>query len=156
MQTKYLAVLFLFFAFTFSLKAQNKGFGLGIIIGEPTGVSAKIFTGGNAIDLAAAWSFADNGGFHIHGDYLFHNYSLIKVENGRLPFYYGVGARVKFLDRNRYSDDVVLGARFPVGLSYEFSGFNADIFFELVPILNLVPATDFDLNGALGFRYYLQ
>jgi hypothetical protein len=39
-------------------QAQDSGFGLGIIIGEPTGISAKQWTGSRtAIDGAVAWSF---------------------------------------------------------------------------------------------------
>ena len=35
--------------------AQGTGVGLGVIVGEPTGVSAKFWTGGNtAFDVAAA------------------------------------------------------------------------------------------------------
>jgi len=141
---------------TTSLFAQNKGFGIGIIVGEPTGVSLKTFTGSStAFDAAAAWSLTDNGGFHIHADYLFHDYSLINVRSGRLPFYYGFGARVKLLDKDKTGDDLRLGARVPVGLSYEFATFPGDLFFEIVPILDLIPDTDFSFNAAIGFRYYL-
>src|SRR5262245_41316938 len=53
--------------------AAHDGAGLGIIVGEPTGVSAKIWVGGNtALDAAAAWSFADEGALHLHGDFLAH------------------------------------------------------------------------------------
>lgn len=156
MNTKYIFITLLFLLLTFSINAQKKGFGLGIIIGEPTGVSMKTFTGSNAFDAGAAWSFTNNGGFHAHVDYLFHNYTLINVSKGKLPFYYGIGARLKFLDKEKTGDDISLGARIPVGLSYEFSGFNADLFFEIVPILDLVPSTDFDINGAIGFRYYIN
>jgi hypothetical protein len=39
------------------LKAQDSGFGIGIIAGEPTGLSGKLWLGGNnALDMAAAWS----------------------------------------------------------------------------------------------------
>jgi len=29
-----------------------------------------------------------------------------------------------------------------------------DIFFELVPLIGLVPATDFEVNGGIGIRYF--
>ena len=32
-------------------------------------------------------------------------------------------------------------------------GFGLDVFFELVPLLDLVPSTNFELNGAIGIRY---
>lgn len=38
--------------------AQDHGFGMGIILGEPTGLSAKAWTSNdNAFDFALAWSF---------------------------------------------------------------------------------------------------
>ena len=37
--------------------AQDSGFGLGVILGEPTGISGKLWLGGKtAIDGATAWS----------------------------------------------------------------------------------------------------
>jgi hypothetical protein len=35
-----------------------------------------------------------------------------------------------------------------------FSGTPLDIFFELVPILDLVPDTDVELNASVGLRYW--
>ena len=41
-----------------------------------------------------------------------------------------------------------------VGLSYMFADAPFDLFVEIVPILDLVPDTDFDLNAAIGVRWY--
>ncbi len=57
------------------LFAQNSGLGVGMILGEPTGLSAKMWTGKmTAFDAAAAWSFGDEGALHLHADMLFHNF----------------------------------------------------------------------------------
>ena len=41
-----------------TIKAQDSGIGLGIILGEPTGVSLKSWVGRReALDVAVAWSF---------------------------------------------------------------------------------------------------
>lgn len=132
--------------------AQSHKFGLGIIVGEPTGPSFKYWTSGRtAIDGAAAWSMANNAGMHLHADYLFyHNFGLIKVDNGRMPLYVGVGGRIRFAERG---DDHV-GVRVPVGLEYIFPSNQVDLFLEIVPILDLTPDTDLDFNAALGVRYY--
>lgn len=133
------------------IHAQNKGLGLGIIVGEPTGVTFKYWTGSNsAFDGALAWSFIDGGAFHIHADYLLHSFNLIPVQEGKLPFYYGIGGRIKLLDKAR------IGVRVPLGLDYIFSSAPVDIFFELVPILDLAPKTDFKINAAIGGRYYFN
>ena len=134
-----------------SVYSQYKGFGFGIILGEPTGISAKHWIDRNtAVDGAIAWSYVDGGAFHIHGDYLLHNFSLISVEKGKLPFYYGIGARIKTLD------DVTLGVRVPLGLSYIFSDVPVDLFVELAPLLDLIPKTNFRINAAVGGRFYFE
>jgi hypothetical protein len=126
-------------------------FGLGIIVGEPTGVNAKLFLDrGNALDMAAAWSLSGDNDLHLQIDYLYHRYELIKVDKGKLPLFFGLGGRV-VLRENR--DDKV-GLRIPVGLAYEFADAPFDVFAELVPILDLAPDTEFDFEGALGVRFW--
>ena len=130
---------------------QDKGFGLGVIVGEPTGVSAKNWMSSvTAIDAALAWSFVDNGALHIHADYLFHNFHLINFQTkGKWPVYYGIGARLKFGD-----EDTQLAVRIPVGIEYLFGDAPVDAFLEVVPMLELIPNTKFNFNAAIGARYF--
>jgi hypothetical protein len=144
-------IILFFILIQFNTHAQDRGFGLGIILGEPTGVSGKLWTSGtNAFDFAAAWSFSGNGNLLLQADYVWHIFRLIPVPEGKLPFYVGVGGRVVF------SDDATIGVRVPLGLDYMFSNAPVDIFVELVPILNLAPSTDFDFNGGIGARYWFN
>ncbi len=137
--------------FQLSLVGQDKNFGLGIILGEPTGISAKLWTSGvNAFDFGAAWSFRGEGHLLLQADYVWHMFHLISVSSGRLPFYIGIGGRVIL------SDDPLVGARVPVGLDYFFADAPVDIFIEIVPILDLVPSTDFDLGGGIGARFWFD
>jgi len=149
---RFLGYLFIIFIISASfIQSQNKDVGLGIILGEPTGVSFKIWTGNNsAFAGAVAWSFINGGAFHVHADYILHSFNLIHVESGRLPVYYGIGGRIKFLD------DAGIGVRVPVGLAYLFDDAPIDIFLEIVPILDLAPKTDFKINAALGGRYFFN
>lgn len=136
-----------------SANAQAKGnggkLGLGIMLGEPTGISLKSWNNDrSAFDVGAAWSFAgSNDAIHLHADYLLHKW--LDVEEGNLAFYYGIGGRVVLSD-----PDARAGIRVPFGLNYIIPDSKVDLFVEAVPILNLTPNTDFDGNGALGVRYY--
>jgi hypothetical protein len=139
-----------------SATAQNSGFGLGVIIGEPTGLSMKFWqTRSTAIDLAAAWSFIDESAFHLHADFLWHKFDLIDVSEGQLPLYFGLGARMKLIDGDG-DDDVRVGIRFPVGLDYLFESVPFDAFVEVVPILDVAPESDVTLNASIGFRYWFR
>ena len=123
--------------------------GLGIILGEPTGISFKMWSSETVgFDAGAAWSFVDSSFFQIHGDMLFHNYNIFKVDTGKMSLFYGFGGRIKF------ADDTIVSLRVPVGISYEFEKTPIELFLEVAPMLNLTPATEVDIAGGIGFRYY--
>ncbi len=122
---------------------------LGILLGEPTGLSWKYWTTGNAaIDLGVAWSFGDGGNFHLHGDYLFHNFDFFEVDSGSLPIYVGIGGRVRLED-----DDSRVGLRVAIGLEYILESNPFSFFFEVAPIVDFLPETEADVNGGIGVRY---
>ena len=47
-----------------------------------------------------------------------------------------------------------LGIRIPVGIEYLFGNVPLGAFFELVPILNLRPDTEFDFEAGIGIRFF--
>lgn len=128
--------------------------GVGLIVGEPTGLSVKYWLSDDeAVDAGAGWSFSGHDSFHLHADYLVHRFEIIDTDEdaGRAPLYYGIGARIK--DKR---DGTALGARVPLGISYMFADTPFDLFAEIVPILDLAPDVDLDINVAIGFRFYLR
>jgi hypothetical protein len=134
---------------------SNHNIGLGIIVGEPTGLSFKLWSKQTvAFDAGAAWSFVGGEYFQIHGDLLLHNFNLFTVETGRMSLFYGAGARLKFGEDAAGGSETVFSLRVPVGLAYEFEKTPIEIFLEIVPMLDFVPATEVQLAGAVGFRYY--
>ena len=131
-----------------SIHSQGKGFGLGIIIGEPTGLSAKYWTSStNAFDFGLGYSFSPkNSRLHLHADYLFH--SSLTNTSEKFYLYYGPGVRIK----TREDDDSVLGIRGALGITWVPRNTPLDFFFEVVPVFTLIPATSFDINAGLGAR----
>ncbi len=128
---------------------EHGKFGIGVIFGEPSGLSAKMWTTNTTgFDLGLAWSFSGDGNFHIHGDYLFHNFGVFDVSKGSLPVYIGIGGRILFQDNTK------VGIRLPIGLEYYFADWPLAVFGEIVPILDLAPDTEFDINGGIGLRFY--
>lgn len=138
------------------------GMGVGIMVGEPTGLSLKKWVAEDrAINAGIAWSFADNASLHFHGDYLFHRFDILSTPelSGTLPIHYGIGFRAKLREdnrgRGRNDANAMISVRFPIGLSYLLPDAPIDIFAEIVPVLDVAPKTDFSLNAAIGIRYYL-
>jgi hypothetical protein len=149
-----MALAGLLFISVSAVQAQPKGNegdkGLGIIIGDPTGVSFKAWVNSkHAFDLALAWTVERDDALHIHGSYLFHNNNFFNPNRGRMPLYYGIGGRIKA--RN---DRTTVGVRIPFGFEYLFEGAPLGLFLEVAPILDLTPDTEFDINSGLGVRFY--
>ena len=132
--------------------AQSNGVGLGFVFGEPTGVSAKMWSGpSTAIAGGLAWSLADEGATNVYGDFLWHSFGLFDLGNeGLLPLYFGVGGRLQFEEDTRF------GIRGVVGLDYIFPASPIDAFLELVPLLDISPDEDFSLTAAIGVRYFFR
>jgi hypothetical protein len=147
------ATAILLLLFTGNVARAANSMGVGVIIGEPTGICAvKNISDSNSLAAALAWSLDSNSSLHLHADYLFHRNDLLP-----LPFYYGIGGRVKLVeDNNNDETDAHIGLRIPLGVTYLFPDYPVDCFFEIVPLFDLLPGTDFDLNAAIGIRYYFQ
>ncbi len=127
--------------------------GVGIIIGEPTGISLKSWTGSNtAIDGALAYSFADSKHFYVHANFLRHNST--HFEKTQIPWYWGFGANIRY--REKADDSVKLAGRIPLGINYMFEEFPSEVFLEVSPALDVVPAIDFSFGAAIGFRIYFR
>jgi hypothetical protein len=136
--------------------AGSRSWELGVVLGEPTGLSAKYWMSANtALDFGAAWSFGEDGRFHLHADYLFHNFDIFKVDSGSLPLYFGIGGRVRFdEDNNEHDNDGTrVGLRLVLGLEYLVEAYPMSVFFEIAPIVDIAPETEGSMNGGLGIRY---
>jgi len=85
------------------------------MVGEPSGVTAKAWVSERgAFDLGVGWSFDGDTSLHVHANYLWHFYDVIKVEEGRLPFYIGVGMRYKQVDTRITRSTVVVTENEPL------------------------------------------
>lgn len=142
---------------------SRSGFGVGVMLGEPTGLSLKQWRDQNRAWAAGlAWSFADNPSLHFHMDTLSHTGTPFQTRRRTAiqenpVFYYGIGGRIKLesgSDNRRNANDSLLGIRVPLGLSYDLRDLPVDLFVEIVPILDVVPRTDLSLNAAVGIRYF--
>jgi membrane-associated phospholipid phosphatase len=129
-------------------------FGIGLVIGDPTGLSANYrMTSSRSIDGALAWAFGGDPGFELHSDYLWHRASVLRGEKVAFDLHYGVGARLMSLN-NRHDDRTRLGLRLPVGLSTDFNQRAIELFGEIALAMNLIPSTTADLDFGIGARVY--
>ncbi|MDP2360095.1 MAG: hypothetical protein Q8O14_05010 [bacterium] len=145
--------------------ASAEWLGLGVMLGEPTGLSAKTWLDKTrALDFGLAWTLSDDQDLHLHADYLLHNRTLLAQSGvpGGLTFYYGVGGRLQLRDdddgRGRDNDDDKdrLGLRIPLGIAWTPPATPLDVFLEVVPVVDIIPDTEAGFNGALGVRFWFK
>ena len=142
--------------------AQEHAVGLGIIIGEPTGISAKFWTSqNNAIDVGLGWSMGGDwtgryNGYmyrrdrvHIHMDYLWHAFDALRSTE-RFPLYYGFGGRIN--SGSGYESSLAIRGVF--GIAWMPRDTPIDVFLELVPSMQLSPGSAFCIDAAIGVRYF--
>jgi hypothetical protein len=142
--------------------AQERRFGLGVILGEPTGISAKLWTShDNAFDFGLGWSLGGDrigkydgdytGGsrVHFHMDYLWHAWNAIHSTE-QFPLYYGFGGRVN--TGAGYNSSVAI--RGVLGIAWIPHETPIDIFLEVVPSLQLTSSTGFGIDAGIGARYF--
>ena len=135
-------------------QAQDKGYGIGIILGEPSGLSGKYWLNNtNALDFGLGFSFTsfNNSRLQLSCDYLWNNYNLLKTSE-KLVIYYGPGAKLLTGGNN----DAKLGVRGVAGIGWFIKDAPIDIFFEVAPVVYLIPGTILKIDGGIGARYYFS
>ena len=129
----------------------RKKFGLGVVVGDPTGITGKyMLDNKSGIAATIAWETSGDSEFYISSDYLFHFNDLIKIPDGVVPLYFGGGLR--YIDRE--NRDNKFGIRIPVGIEYLFWNYSLGAFAEIVPVLDLAPDTEFDAEFGVGIRFF--
>ncbi|MBA3538785.1 MAG: DUF3996 domain-containing protein [Deltaproteobacteria bacterium] len=151
----------------------NKIFGVGLELGEPTGLTGKYFlSDASALDFGIGWIYSHyyyGDGLHLYADYLYHPTSLVSSAAFELPLYIGVGLR--FWDFN-YCDNRVcnydgsaIGIRIPFGIAFDFNNVPLDIFIQLVPVIDFVNGDYYDryrdrahfgVDFSFGLRYWFK
>lgn len=154
-----LALLSLFVLGSPLLFAEGGPLGVGLVVGEPTGVSAAYrFDDAQSVQALVAWKLTSPGGVLVAADYLFHFDDILEFEGVRIPLYAGAGAKVAFLTGDaRYKDSdsaFGLGLRIPLGVRWEFDKVPVEVFLEVVPGMLLLPGTIPDIGAGLGARWY--
>ncbi|MFB6271393.1 MAG: hypothetical protein ABEL51_00720 [Salinibacter sp.] len=121
--------------------------GLGVHLGEPSGITAKIYNPNRAsYDILAAWSLYENF-FFLNGHALFeHPLSAQNVEQP-LQWYIGPGAYLSVSNKAGFGVSGTIGVDILLADHFE-------IYLQATPRFELVGETKPYLGGGLGLRYY--
>jgi hypothetical protein len=127
--------------------SKPKEWGFGLIIGDPTGVTAKYWQDKNVAYEFAFGSQLARAGIGVHADYLYHLYLF--EDAPQAPLYIGGGI---FLGGSETT--ISTGGRGVAGWSYLFDE-PFEIFMQLSPNCALLPEIEFFFSFSIGARLYI-
>lgn len=151
------ALLLIASALASPLNRDPEGIGVGLVVGDPSGLSFGIHPENRTwFDAAVAWNF-ESDAFHIHGDAL---YTLTDLQSPDMPdlhfpVWVGLGPSLSVASQKYNGSQTVVGLRIPVAMAFRHDNVPIELFLEVAPTVNLYPSTNVDLTGGFGVRYYL-
>lgn len=135
----------------------DKGtFGIGIVLGEPTGISAKLYLSDDtAIQAALGFNFVGSG-VQVNAEYLLHPWILQERDLFVLPVYLGPGLRFIQYGGRGVDSHVAIGLRAVVGMLFDFKEQPLDAFVEVGGVVEYDSTEELELalNIGAGVRYY--
>lgn len=130
--------------------------GLGIQVGDPSGISLKVYRRSatrkgllgtvNAYSFLAAWNL--DRFFYLNA----HALRERALEDSPLNYYIGPGLIVGIRDDTRSSNDFVAGVSAEGGLNFFTERF--EVFLGLTPWFRVLPDPGLYLGGGVGLRFY--
>lgn len=139
-------------------RAEKGNFGVGLVLGEPTGICAKLYLKDDQALQAAVGAAFILGGIQAHVDYVFHPFILQKRDSFVLPFYVGPGAWVFDKTGDRSDHYFGLGLRAVAGLLFDFKHVPLDAFIEAAAVFDYGfrdgVGFGIDLDVGAGARFY--
>ena len=128
--------------------------GLGLILGDPSGVSMKTkLQDGQALDGLVSYGSGPASTYYLAGSYQFEKPSALHFGKQPVDFYYGLGIRIH---ESGPSNDrkLHLGPKVPAGLSIKLVDTAFEVFAEAAFVLDITPSTSGDIDGGIGARYW--
>lgn len=135
-------------------------FGAGLILGEPTGGTLKLFMGDiMAMQFSNGILFFNRDSIFAALDFVWHPSIIHESKHGILLWYIGVGPGFGIQGpwhhpHDDWDADFAFWVRVPGGACYFFQKVPVEVFAELAPASRFYPFWDFDFFLNTGARYY--
>lgn len=152
----------LFFALALTGVAHAKTWGLGAVIGDPTGLSANYFLSENrSLHSVLAYDIDGDDQFYFASHYTWRRPNAFDLTNFNLGWFYGAGAQLEFHDhdhdhgkhRHHHDNKLNLGPSGTLGLFHQFEKVPLEVFLKSNLTLYVFDSTDLDLDLMLGLHY---
>lgn len=146
---KKIVLVVLIFSLVVCKTLAEQEFSLGIVVGEPTGLTFKLAKPDVAFDISINFDTSKNY-FYVSFDGLKYDFKKITSTEipGKFPIIYGVGLKLE-----NEKKETMLGLRIIFGLEYIFEDIPFRIFAKLVPTIDIIPSMAVYPSVAIGILY---
>lgn len=142
-------------------KSDDRIFGAGLILGEPTGGTLKLFMGDvAALQFSNGILFFNRDSIFAALDVVWHPSIIHESKYGILLWYIGVGPGFGIqvpwhhAPQHDWEPEFAFWVRVPGGACYFFQKLPVEVFAELAPASRFYPFWDFDFFLNTGARWY--
>ncbi len=144
--------------------AFAKTWGIGAVIGAPTGLSANYFLSeSRTIHTTIAYDFDGDDELQLASHYTWRR-NDIGLEKVKIGWFYGAGAKFAYADHDSYydhhhqehhhdGDHFSIGPSGTIGLFHEFTEVPVEVFLKGNLTVNIIQDTDVDADAMLGVHY---
>lgn len=140
--------------------AWAKSWGLGAVLGDPTGLSANyFFNETRTLHSVLAYDIDGDDDLFLAGHYTFRRPNDIRLDQLKLGWFYGAGAQLEYHDHDHnhrghdHDDDLDIGPSGTLGAYHEFANIPLELFVKSNLTLYVLDDTDLDLDVMLGLHY---
>ena len=152
------SLLFLFLSLSALNTQAGELFSMGLMLGDPTGISFAGSANGRNIHSGLAYSYDSR--VEVFADFIWENpgaFDRTFRTNTTITPYVGIGPLLRFghgnnNDSSHANDSFKLGVRIPLGLEWVLNN-RFEFFGEFVPGLHVVPSTSALFQLAIGARF---
>jgi len=137
-------------------RAAEGPFALGLVLGSPMGISARLALGPSfALDLGAGSGTIRDDGPEAHLGLLWTAAVAWRSPGFSMPLYLGIGSRLMDAEGRHQGEELHLGVRVPLGVAARLAPSQLEIFAEVAPVYDLVQHNGqaLDLDFGVGVRY---
>lgn len=147
---------FLFLFFICGFAHANSNTGVGLILGAPSGISARHWVESDrSIEANFGWSVLSKSRLYVNASYLWNKVDVFQVKDEAFDVFFGGGLSVRTKSGTQ-DGELVFGPRVPVGVAYLFTDPKIELFGEAGLNVGIIPSSDIYLDAGVGVRFYFE
>ncbi|MGZ3713126.1 MAG: hypothetical protein ACXVBE_15285, partial [Bdellovibrionota bacterium] len=105
-----------------------------------------------SVEGSAGWALTKSR-FQLNANYLWNQPGMVEIGDQKFDLFFGLGLSLRSKS-GAADNEVVFGPRLPVGLAFEFTNPDIELFTQAALNMGLIPSSEFYVDANIGVRFY--